>query len=122
MRTSAPTESNELLTFDWRPMIQSLIERKTGGVPAGQLAAAFMDGLVQVGLTQCRHAREKNGLNRVVLSGGVFQNMYLLPRLLDALTADGFEAYHHSRVSANDEGIALGQLVIADTILRKEAH
>jgi len=47
--------------------------------------------------------------------------MYLLPRLLDALAADGFEAYHHSRVSCNDEGIALGQLVIADEKLRKEA-
>ena len=54
-------------------------------------------------------------------SGGVFQNMYLLPRLLDALAADGFETYHHSRVSANDEGISLGQLVIADAVLRKEA-
>ena len=38
-----------------------------------------------------------------------------------ALAADGFEVYHHSRVSANDEGIALGQLVIADAMLRKEA-
>ena len=50
---------------------------------------------------------------RVVLSGGVFQNMYLLPRILDALAAQGFEVYHHSRVSTNDEGIALGQLIAA---------
>ena len=119
---SAPTESNEkLLIFDWRPMIRALWEHKQNGVPAEQLATAFMDALVQMGLTQCCHARENTGLNRVVLSGGVFQNMYLLPHLLDALAADGFEVYHHSRVSANDEGIALGQLVIADAMLRKEA-
>ena len=117
MRASAPTCQDEtILRFDWRPMIAAL--RRSDARPE-HLAAAFMDGLVQVGLTQCRHAREKTGLHRVVLSGGVFQNMYLLPRLLDALAADGFEAYHHSRVSANDEGIALGQLVIADAILKR---
>ena len=122
MRASAPTTPDgRLLCFDWRPLIRALWKHKRSGVPAEQLAAAFMDALVQMGLTQCRYAREKTGLNRVVLSGGVFQNMYLLPHLLDALTADGFEAYHHSRVSTNDEGIALGQLVIANAMLRKEA-
>jgi hydrogenase maturation protein HypF len=80
-----------------------------------------MDALVSAGVQQCRYAREKTGLRRVVLSGGVFQNMYLLPKLLDALSANGFEAYHHSRISCNDEGIALGQLVIANAKLRKEA-
>ena len=114
-------EENGVLRFDYRSLIRALWEHRQDGVPAEQLAAAFMDALVQMGLTQCRHAREKTGLNRVVLSGGVFQNMYLLPRLLDGLTAHGFEAYHHSRVSANDEGIALGQLVIADAFLGKEA-
>ena len=117
MRASAPTCQDEtILRFDWRPMIAALCE--SDACPE-QLAAAFMDALVQVGIAQCRYAREKTGLHRVVLSGGVFQNMYLLPRLLDALAADGFEAYHHSRVSANDEGIALGQLVIADAILKR---
>lgn len=72
-----------------------------------------MNTLVAVGLEQCRQAERKTGLCRVVLSGGVFQNMYLLPRLLDALTCAGFQPYHHSRVSTNDEGIALGQLMIA---------
>ena len=72
-----------------------------------------MNTLVNVGVEQCRAASRRSGLTRVVLSGGVFQNMYLLPRLLDALTGAGFQPYHHSRVSTNDEGIALGQLMIA---------
>ncbi len=116
-----PTEFYEergILRFDWRPMVAALAN---SDARPEHLAAAFMDSLVSVGVLQCRRARELSGLSRVVLSGGVFQNMYLLPHLLDALTADGFEVYHHSRVSANDEGIALGQLVIATTALRKEA-
>jgi len=114
-------EQDGILRFDWRPMVTVLMAEQSAGTPVEELAAAFMDALVQVGITHCLHARECAGLNRVVLSGGVFQNMYLLPRLMDGLAAHGFEVYHHSRVSTNDEGIALGQLVIADSLLRKEA-
>lgn len=114
-------EEDGVLRFDHRALTTALLEGKKNGVPAGELATAFMDVLISAGVTQCRRARELTGCDRVVLSGGVFQNMYLLPRLLDALQADGFTPYHHSRVSANDEGIALGQLVIADALLRKEA-
>ena len=112
-------EENGVLRFDWRPMIRALTEERSAGTPAPQLAAAFMDALVRVGIAQCLHAREQTGLNRVVLSGGVFQNLYLLPRLMDGLAAHGFEAYCHSRVSTNDEGISLGQLVIADAMLKR---
>lgn len=91
----------------------ALLERKAAGDSPHLLAAQFMNAMVELAVKQCQFAREQTGLNRVVLSGGVFQNMYLLPRILDALTAQGFEAYHHSRVSPNDEGIALGQLIAA---------
>ena len=114
-------EQDGILRFDWRPMVTALMAEQGAGTPVEELAAAFMDALVQVGITLCLHAKKCTGLNRVVLSGGVFQNMYLLPRLMDGLAAHGFEVYHHSRVSTNDEGIALGQLVIADSLLRKEA-
>jgi len=114
-------EEGGVLRFDHRALTAALLEGKRAGIPAGELAAAFMNALVSAGVTQCRRAQELTGCDRVVLSGGVFQNMYLLPRLLDALQAEGFTPYHHSRVSANDEGIALGQLVIADALLRKEA-
>ncbi len=106
-------EENAVLRYDWRPMIAALTEQLAEGCDPAVLAGAFMNTLVSVGLEQCRRAERKTGLHRVVLSGGVFQNMYLLPRLLDALTAAGFQPYHHSRVSTNDEGIALGQLMIA---------
>jgi hydrogenase maturation protein HypF len=57
-------------------------------------------------------SRETN-ISEVVLSGGVFQNMYLLKRLKTELESHGFKVYTHNRVSTNDEGIALGQLLIA---------
>lgn len=91
----------------------ALLEGLHQGQSPHLLAAQFMNAMVELAVQQCQFARKSTGLDRVVLSGGVFQNMYLLPRILDALAALGFEAYHHSRVSTNDEGIALGQLMAA---------
>lgn len=115
-------DQSGICVFDWRPLIAALTEQLTQGVSPAALAAAFMDALVQAGAEQCRLAAARAESKHVVLSGGVFQNMYLLPRLLDALAAHGLTAYHHSRVPTNDEGLSLGQLVIADHRFREEAR
>ncbi|MBR6351245.1 MAG: hypothetical protein IKR93_02855, partial [Firmicutes bacterium] len=57
--------------------------------------------------------KEATSLDRVVLSGGTFQNLYMMKRLPKILENNGFKVYHHNRVSTNDEGISLGQTLIA---------
>ena len=54
-------------------------------------------------------AAEKTGLNRIALSGGVFQNAYLSERLERDLSRHGLEVYSHIEVPANDACISLGQ-------------
>ena len=49
-----------------------------------------------------------------MLSGGSFQNRYLMRRLPAALEKEGFAVYRHRRVSPNDEGLSLGQILIAN--------
>ena len=63
---------------------------------------------------QCVAARENSGISNVALSGGSFQNMYIMSRLPRRLEAEGFKVLRHRRVAANDEGISLGQLMIAN--------
>jgi hydrogenase maturation protein HypF len=58
-------------------------------------------------------AAERSGVRSVVMSGGVFQNGYLVERAAAVLEARGFSVYTHQRVPANDGGIALGQAVLA---------
>ena len=88
--------------FDWRPMVREMSEDKN--------PAAFMNTLIEAALQQAEMARKSSGINRIVLSGGTFQNMYIMHRLPAGLRERGFEVYHHRRVSCNDEGISLGQL------------
>jgi len=104
---------DERLILDTRPLMKAVLRDCAKGVPAGAMAAAFMDCLIELARRQCAYGRERYGLNRVVLSGGVFQNMYVLSGIWDSLREDGFQVFHHSRVSTNDEGISLGQMIIA---------
>ena len=106
-------EEDGVLRFDWREMIRAIAAEQTKGVGNDAIAARFMNTLVDMAVRQCLLAREKSGLNRVVLSGGSFQNMYIMRRLPAALGKEGFAVYRHRRVSPNDEGLSLGQLMIA---------
>ncbi len=53
------------------------------------------------------------GLETVALSGGCFQNRYLLQRSVDRLREEGFRPLWHRLIPPNDGGIALGQVVAA---------
>ena len=107
------------LRFDWRPMIRAITADMARGVDTGVIAARFMNTLVEMAAAQCIAARQETGIDAVVLSGGSFQNMYIMRRLPPRLSREGFAVYHHSRVSTNDEGLSLGQLMIAQAALEK---
>lgn len=102
-----------LCRFDWRPMIREIVAEQRIGISSGHIAARFMNTLVEMAVQMCKKAAEKTGLEDVVLSGGTFQNMYLMQRLPKALEQAGLKPWHHKRVSTNDEGLSLGQLMIA---------
>ena len=108
------TETEDGLVMDWRPAVRAMAADRRDGVSCGIMAAKFMNGLCSAAVQMCVRIRENTGLDRTVLSGGTFQNMYMMKRLPAMLEAAGFACYTHSRVSANDEGISLGQLMIAE--------
>jgi len=58
--------------------------------------------------------RKKTNINKVALSGGVFQNNFLLEKTYKSLKKDGFEILIHRKVPTNDGGICLGQSVIGN--------
>lgn len=77
------------------------------------ISGMFHNTVAKASLEIARRIREEEGINRVVLSGGVFQNRYLLEKLTELLSADGFGVFSNRLVPANDGGIALGQLYVA---------
>ncbi len=107
-------EKNGLYVFDWREMIRVISRERRSGADISEISAAFMNTLVdmaaEITLQISREKRER----RVALSGGSFQNMYILKRLVKRLRDFRLEVYTHRQVSPNDEGISLGQLMIAE--------
>ena len=97
------------LVLDWSPMIEAILVDVQQGVGVGIISARFHNALAESIVAVAKRV----GQNRVVLSGGCFQNRYLTERAVRRLQAEGFRQYWHQRVPPNDGGIALGQVVAA---------
>jgi len=106
-------QEGELTIFSPLPMIRRVVEDINKGEFPGVISAKFHNSLVQLFADFCLRLREETGMEKVALSGGVFQNVYLLAHLTSRLEQLGFEVYTHSQVPPNDGGLALGQAVIA---------
>ena len=74
-----------------------------------RLALKFHEKVADTILDRCVKIREEDGIVKVVLTGGVFQNKILMEKALSLLRGRGFEVYYNISVSPNDGGIALGQ-------------
>ncbi len=66
----------------------------------------------------CQRIRHQTGLATVALSGGVWQNRFLLEKSVKQLQSAGFDVLLHRHVPANDGGLALGQAMIAARVYR----
>lgn len=113
-------ESEKLLILDWSEMVRQLVNDIHTGTPIDRISLKFHNGLWR-GLTMWAEiARKNTGISDIVLSGGVFMNVYLLRHLKKSLEKKGFNVYTHSAVPCNDGGISLGQVGVANAWLTYE--
>lgn len=111
-----PFDLNVDNVVDWEPMIRAVIADVANGVPVSHISAMVHNALAQMIIS----VAERVGERKVVISGGCFQNEYLLARVVAQLRAGGFDPYWHRRIPPNDGGIALGQAVIGRLKLQEE--
>ena len=57
-----------------------------------------------------------HNVKKVALSGGLFQNKYILERTENLLERNNFLVLSHKKAPTNDGGISLGQLAIASKL------
>jgi hydrogenase maturation protein HypF len=95
------------------PIIRGVVQDVQNGLSVGEISIKFHKTLIALFSEICAEVRRNCELNRVVLSGGCFQNTILLSGMLRELAARDFEVYAHQRVPTNDGGIALGQAMVA---------
>ena len=101
----------ETISFD--QTIRSIVDDLKEGIEKPIISAKFHNTIILVIFEFAKSIRLTHGLNKVVLSGGVFQNKYLLEGATEILQKNNFEIYSHAAMAANDGSIALGQLAVA---------
>jgi hydrogenase maturation protein HypF len=92
-----------------QPMMKEILNdlRHTQSVAA--ISAKFHNTLAEIIVAVAKQIDEE----KIVLTGGCFQNRYLTERTINRLNDEGFRPYWHQRVPPNDGGIALGQIISA---------
>jgi hydrogenase maturation protein HypF len=99
--------------LDFRPLLQGIICDRLRGRDVSEIARAFQRGIAEgLHVAIATLAREQ-GIDTVVLSGGVFQNELLLHDLKSLLEPERLRIWTNNVVPANDGGISLGQAALA---------
>jgi len=104
----------------FRKLFHQILQDINQQLPVGEISAKFHNTLIAINLHISKLIRAQFGINKVVLSGGSFQNAYLLAHTENLLKNQGFEVYSQEQLPSNDGGIALGQLAIAAK--RRQTH
>jgi hydrogenase maturation protein HypF len=99
--------------IDTRPLFAAVVNDLKCGVPVGIISRRFHEGFVDVLARVARLIHAKTGLDNICLSGGSFQNVFLLEHLKRRLEAEGLNVFTHSEVPCGDGGLSLGQALVA---------
>jgi len=94
-------------------VFSQIVKDIIGNVPNDIISSKFHLALASIILEISRRIREDTGIKSVALSGGVFQNNYLIDRCFNILKKDSFKVYSNFKVPVNDGGISLGQSYFA---------
>ena len=96
-----------------KPMFAEMIFDLKRGIRRAVIARKFHQTVAQMAVACARAVREHSGIERVALSGGVWQNRLLLEVAVGLLRESGFDVLLHHSVPANDGGLAYGQVAVA---------
>jgi hydrogenase maturation protein HypF len=106
----------EPLVLDPSTIWPSLLADLREGRATGEISWRFHQGLVNACIAVAQRLRgdHATGFGSIVaLSGGSFQNAFLLRALRAGLARCGWRVLTHGRLPPNDGGLAVGQAAIA---------
>ena len=93
--------------IQWQPMLRAILEDLNHNIPINFISAKFHNTLVEIIVAIAKLVGEK----KVVLTGGCFQNLYLIEKAINRLKIENFVPYWHHQIPSNDGGISVGQIL-----------
>jgi hydrogenase maturation protein HypF len=115
-------ETDGRLVLDPLPLLAWLGARRQRGVDQADLAADFHASVAWSTAVLAGRLARADGLDTVVLGGGVFQNARLLESLQGRLETAGLRVLIPRRLSPNDGAISYGQAAVGAALLAAETE
>lgn len=115
------TSADDSPILDPQPLIESLLNGIEAGTPADRLALEFHIAITHATTHIACEICNRENLDTVALSGGVFMNRLLLQLLTHELKDAGLAVLVPHTVPVNDGCIAYGQAAIARALLAQTA-
>ena len=119
--TGVFTPADDSPILDPQPLIETLLNGIEAGAPADRLALGFHIAITHATTHIAYEICDREGLDTVALSGGVFMNRLLLKLLTHELKDAGLAVLVPHAVPVNDGCIAYGQAAIARARLTQTA-
>ncbi len=94
---------------NWQPMMKEILNDLRRAQSVATISAKFHNTLAEIIVAVAKQIDQE----KIVLTGGCFQNRCLTEATINRLIKEGFRPYWHQRVPPNDGGIALGQIISA---------
>jgi hydrogenase maturation protein HypF len=101
--------ARDMMIVDFSRAVTGIVDDLIKGVESGIISAKFHNTITDVILRVATRIGETYALKDVTLSGGTFQNLYLLERATRMLSDAGMNVFVNEKVPSNDAGISLGQ-------------
>ncbi len=111
--------TNGYTVIDFSPAILAIINDLVGKTSREIISTRFHNTIASVVRTMVRDLSQRYGLRDVALSGGTFQNLSILNRVINVLSLDGMNVFTNQKVPCNDACISLGQAYLVRERLKK---
>jgi hydrogenase maturation protein HypF len=95
------------------PVMESIVKDIKSRIAPDSISARFHLGLAEMIVRVSGLLRKETRINKVCLSGGVFQNMVLRKLTTERLEKNNFKVCNHKNIPPNDGGISAGQVAVA---------
>ncbi len=97
-------------------MIKEIVLDMEKGVDKGVISAKFHNTLGEIIFDISKRINKETGLEKVLISGGCFQNKYLVDYLERRFEKAKLKLFKHKNFSPTDAGVSIGQAVVASSL------
>ena len=105
--------------LEFSDTINAILEDLLNNEQRTVIATRFHNTIASAIRKMVQDLHQRTGIRDVVLSGGTFQNQYLLARTMALLASDGMRAYTNEHMPPNDACISLGQAYLVRERLKR---